>query len=67
MPYCSVDIRTLLVLPLGDGFHCLHTVILVDSYPNSFHATMHVKYRIGWLNASDRERLSSQIMCLTAC
>ena len=64
--YFSVDVFTLLILPLRDGFHCLHTVILVDSYPNGLHAAMLVEYRIGWLKACDHQRLSSLIMHVTA-
>jgi len=66
VPYCSVDVFTLLILPLGVGFHCLHTVILVDSYLNGLHAAMLVEYRNGWLNTCDRQWLSSLIMRVTA-
>jgi len=61
VPCCSVDVSALLILLLVDGFHGLHTVILVDSYPNGLRAATLIEYRIGWLNASDRRWLSHQI------
>jgi len=66
VPCCSVDVSVLLILPLVDGFHGLHTVILVDSYPNGLRAAILIEYRIGWLNASDCRRLSPQITRRTA-
>ena len=61
MPSCSVYVSALLVLPLVDGFHSSHTVILVNRYPNGLRAATLVEHLIGWLNTSNRQRLSCQI------